>query len=653
MSLNLFAFFHINLNYSAIEENKRSEVIKKCYWPLLNIIKKHELNFGLEISGHTLEQIQTLDPKWIEFFKSLLHNKKCELIGSGYSQIIGPLVPYKLTLKNLEIGNNIYSEILQVRPNIALINEQAFSTGMISLYKQMGYETIITEWDNASSINADWDKEVGYLPHVIEDNEGNYINLIWNHSIAFQKFQRYVHGDIDKKDLIEYIKLNLNDKKRVFPLYGNDIEIFDFRPGRYMTEAQIIQSGEWKRIDDLLIELRSSQDINFIKVSDVVKLHKPKLSNLKLTSAAQPISVKKQSKYNILRWAVTGRDDLKINTDCWKIFSKMNQKNIDNIFKWKKLCYFWSSDFRTHITDNRWRKFLEELESFKINLGIDENEDKKEIKRSKSLIEPDTIYKDGKFITFKGKRICCKFNTNRGFAIEEYIDLNHNDKKVFGTLEHGYFDDIRFGADFYSGHTVFEAPGKHKITDLEKVDPEIYQIDNKIFLSCSISTIFGKIKKDWIICDDDGSINLRLSINSKDKNIGSLRLMHLTLNSDFFDEKKIFLTHNGGEKSEIFEVMKNIDFNHDKPISQLISANQGVGITQGKIEIGDYKKRIRLKFNKSDLSLVGLISSNYIKNKSLIRLMLSAREVDDTSKKSAINFDNLNIELKLVDNEIL
>ena len=265
MSLNLFAFFHLNLNYSAIDENKRTEVIKKCYWPLLNIIKKHELNFGLELTGHTLEQIQALDPEWIESFKSLLHNEKCELIGSGYSQIIGPLVPYKLTLKNLEIGNSVYSEILQVRPNIALINEQAFSTGMISLYKQMGYETIITEWDNASSINVDWDKEAGYLPHVIEDNEGNNINLIWNHSIAFQKFQRYVHGDIDKKDLINYIKLNKNDKKRVFPLYGNDVEIFDFRPGRYMTEAKVVQSGEWKRIDNLLKELRSSEDINFIK----------------------------------------------------------------------------------------------------------------------------------------------------------------------------------------------------------------------------------------------------------------------------------------------------------------------------------------------------------------------------------------------------
>ena len=128
--------------------------------------------------------------------------------------------------------------------------------------------------------------------------------------------------------------------------------------------------------------------------------------------------------------------------------------------------------------------------------------------------------------------------------------------------------------------------------------------------------------------------------------------MHITLNPKFFDKKIIFLTHNGGNNTEIFEIPMNEDFNHDKPISQLISANQGLGITKGIIEIGDYKKRLRLKFNKSDLSLVGLISCNIIKDKSLIRLILSAREVDDTSKNSEINFKNLNIKLKLVSDKI-
>ena len=39
-ALNLFAFFHLNLAYSSIEEEQRGEVIAKCYWPLLHFAEK-------------------------------------------------------------------------------------------------------------------------------------------------------------------------------------------------------------------------------------------------------------------------------------------------------------------------------------------------------------------------------------------------------------------------------------------------------------------------------------------------------------------------------------------------------------------------------------------------------------------------------------
>jgi hypothetical protein len=35
-----------------------------------------------------------------------------------------------------------------------------------------------------------------------------------------------------------------------------------------------------------------------------------------------------------------------------------------------------------------------------------------------------------------------------------------------GTLPHGYYDDIAFGNDYYTGHLVFESLGKPKVTDL-------------------------------------------------------------------------------------------------------------------------------------------------------------------------------------------
>ena len=55
----------------------------------------------------------------------------CEFVGSGYSQIIGPLVPAEVNGANLRLGNQVYEKMLGFRPDIALVNEQAYSAGLV------------------------------------------------------------------------------------------------------------------------------------------------------------------------------------------------------------------------------------------------------------------------------------------------------------------------------------------------------------------------------------------------------------------------------------------------------------------------------------------------------------------------------------------
>ncbi|MBK5939393.1 hypothetical protein [Halochromatium roseum] len=52
--LRLYSFFHLNLAYSAIEED-RPHVIERCYWSLLRLARQRALPFGIELSGYTLE----------------------------------------------------------------------------------------------------------------------------------------------------------------------------------------------------------------------------------------------------------------------------------------------------------------------------------------------------------------------------------------------------------------------------------------------------------------------------------------------------------------------------------------------------------------------------------------------------------------------
>ncbi len=102
--LNLYSIFHLNIAYSSIEEEQRSEVVERCYWPLLRLAEELDLPVGIEASGYTLDTIKKIDPSWITKFRSLLQDNKCEFVGSGYMQIIGPLVPAEVNNMNQRLG---------------------------------------------------------------------------------------------------------------------------------------------------------------------------------------------------------------------------------------------------------------------------------------------------------------------------------------------------------------------------------------------------------------------------------------------------------------------------------------------------------------------------------------------------------------------
>ena len=195
--LNVYSIFHLNLSFSSIEEEQRSEVINKCYWPLLNFIEELDLPVGIEAPGYTLETIQEIEPSWIAKLNTLLQVNKCEFVGSGYSQIIGPLVPAEVNRHNQQLGLEVYKQLLGVKPRIVLTNEQAYSAGIIGHYLDAGYDAIVMEWNNPWKYHPEWDKEWRYYPQNAVGANGKGIPIIWADSIAFQKFQRYTHGELD------------------------------------------------------------------------------------------------------------------------------------------------------------------------------------------------------------------------------------------------------------------------------------------------------------------------------------------------------------------------------------------------------------------------------------------------------------------------
>ena len=144
-----YLVFHLNLSFSSIEEDERTDVINRCYHPLLKLIEKTCFPIGIELTGSTLNEIEKLDKEWISKFKELLHSGECELIGSGYSQIIGPLVPHTVNSWNQSLGHDVYKKVLGTKPKISLVNENAFSQSLVDLYHKFNYQGLILDRNNA------------------------------------------------------------------------------------------------------------------------------------------------------------------------------------------------------------------------------------------------------------------------------------------------------------------------------------------------------------------------------------------------------------------------------------------------------------------------------------------------------------------------
>jgi hypothetical protein len=633
-TLHLFAFFHLNIMFSSIEEEQRAEVIRRCYWPLLDLAAEHG-PVGIEATGHTLEVIDALDPEWIGRCRALIAAGKVELIGSGYAQLIGPLVPARVTEENLRIGNAIYKGLLGVQPKIALINEQAYSAGLVGLYLDAGYGAILMDWDNPGAQHPEWPCETRYLPQQAVGSDSRVIDLIWTNTVAFQKLQRFAHGDIALDDYVGYVRTQLAKTDRALCLYASDAEIFDFRPGRYKTEEKIANCGEWKMLARAFGRLAQEKEFAFVAPSGVLPLTdmRDARQKLHLQSAACPVPVKKQRKYALARWAVTGRDDVAINAACQRVYEGIAAAKHDTA-AWKELCYLWSSDFRTHITDSRWADFCARLRAAEEKYAPASHR-KDAVPANTLRFVPANGRAESRFIDIETPMLKARLDRRRGLAIES-LQFAGQPAPVVGGLRHGHFDDIALQADWYTGDCVFEAPGEHKVTDLEWCEAHVWKdVDGDIVAHGLIATPLGPIRKTLRFDMHRPRVGFDIEFDWKEWGRGALRMGHFTLLPGAFEWTKLSLTtHNGGKKAETFSLNGHA-VDHGAAVSFLVSSSYGVGMTEGWAELGDGNTHVRIDVDRATAPLLGLLTHRPAAGSVFCQLQLSALELDETRKPCA------------------
>jgi hypothetical protein len=624
-ALSAFAFFHLNLAFSSIEEERRADVIARCYWPLLRLAEKHP-HIGVEASGYTLEQIALHDPAWIAKARALLAQNKIELIGSGYSQMIGPLVPGRVTAENLKIGNAVYEALLGVRPIVALVNEQAYSAGLVEHYLDAGYGALLMDWDNPSAHHPEWNPEYQHLPQYASGLDGRQIALLWTNTAAFQQLQRFVYDDIKLESYLGFVRGRKASSDRALCLYASDAEIFDFRPGRFRTEEKLPQASEWDRLDKAFAAVTSEPGMALVSPSEVLKLmQRPGAGHvLQLESVQCPVPVKKQRKYNLARWAVTGRDNIAVNAACQRIYQGMLGRDDPD---WKELCYLWASDFRTHLTEKRWTGFRARLAAAEAKYAS-AAPPAPSVPQSAPLAE--------RHLDIQAGTLSARLDRRRGLALEQ---LRFDGRALVGGLPHGSFADIALQADWYTGDCVFEAPGEHKITDLEWCEARIEKCENgDVIAHAEIETPKGRIQKHMRFCAAARRVDFDISFHWKDWGKGVLRLGHFTLLPQAFSLEELELvTTNGGRPERYKLAGSGID--HGGPVSFLVSSSHGLGMTDGWAQIGDRQNRLRIDIDRATAPLLGLLTHRPARLADgsagfFCQLQLSAMELDDTRKPS-------------------
>jgi len=623
--------FCMNLMFSALSEEERTVVLDRCMEPLLKLGEDGFI-FAIQMSGLSLEQLAKLRPKQLDRLKELIERPNCEFIGNGYSQIIQPLIPWEVNLKNQEIGMECYEEILGIRPKIAIVNEMAYSASSSRSFLEVGYDCLVMEWNNPYKAHPEWDSSFRYYPQKIDLGEGYETELVWGDTILTQTFQRYVHGEIDLNEYMIGLS-KYNNQDGALCLYSSDAEVFDFRPRRYGNEGN--REGEWLRIKKLLESVQSETDGLTLPSNIIQDFNKESSNLLKLESYWQPITVKKQDKYNINRWALTGRDDFNLNTKCHSLANAYKDGSPDND-DWRKLCFLWSSDLRTHIEENRWAHAQEIMTELEL----------KWLKKNVAIIKDSNLIKHkeysnlnkNRFIKLKTPQQSLKLDLKKGLSLREW---SVNGSPILGTLPHGTFEDISLAVDFYSCHSVIEPQGEHKITDLVNINPWIDdEHDDFIYVGMQIKQPGYNFKKKYSINRKRNEFLVEQTIEISKRSKSLIRSIHFTILPGIWDQENLFFkTSLGGDKLEHFNFGNKI-IDHTQNLNQLVSTRHGLGVTNGEIHIGDGKNSIIFKHDPSEAALVPRLQ--YLPQKNglyLLRLIYSAQELDETfieSNKSQI-----------------
>jgi len=600
-----FLLFHINMLFSAISEDLYDAVIRKCYWSILNLCENYHLPLNVELSKVSYEIINKRDPAWVVKLQELVEGGLIEIVESGYTQLIGPLVPEDLLKENLAHRVQASSSVSSF-----LVNEMALDLKTLAVYRNQKITKILFEEESvARLVNTRPSEMTRYSRLRFDDLEPQ--EVVWVSSMLFQQFQRYIHGSSSLSEYLEFFERDF-DKREYVSVYSSDAEIFNFRPGRYKNESNKYTDNEWDKIAKLVELLRDR--IDFVRIKDL-KLLKNEVK-IQFTASNSNL-VKKQRKYNLNRWYVSGRNDTFINSECLRAYKVFEQLNCEER---QELLYLWSSDFRTHIHEDRWNQYLQRLSTFSHRI-----EDRyKNIKPK--LCKENEMHNSSKFVFLLDK--------DNG-SIQK---VEHDGVLLMTSLKHSDFEYTDEASDFFSGGMiVFDQIRNSIATD--------YDFSNKVVTNyCDTYTEFVYEESDSNFSlvktvrrfKNCNSHYFNWSISCSEESRRLIRFGNF-----LFAASGVEAVGSSGRKTNYYFPLKDYG---EKSLNESMKISSSQCIPQLTDSLLVYfKSNVALEFKITGgktLNAAPLLSKLNLNGQDFFRLSYSVSEIDDTSRlrKDVVDF---------------
>jgi hypothetical protein len=633
--VRFYTAWHLNLNYSSIEKVDRPKVIEKCYWPLLNLAESTGCPQGIEISGSSLRMIEQLDPSWLKKLAALETAGLVEVIASGYEQIVGPLAPAKVNLANLTYGNEVIQELLGVSPSVSFVSEQCASSGVLAVHQDAGFGATVMEWENAWIANPSWPANLGWSPQRFKTSSG--IGIIWNHSRLFQGLQKFAHDELDLYSLTQMYEAAQGVPDAAFCFYGGDAETFDFRGGRFSTEA-LQRTGEWMSLENV-VRLTIDAGARWVRPSNLIQ-ELPSAGINPFTFENQ-ILTKKQAKYNAVRWAVCGRNNYELNSYAHRLSSSLspppgNHEQTDLA----AALPIWASDLRTHLTDLRWAELKSQhpgASSFSSSAERG-GADGKPI--GKSSHATGRVALESNFIRLL-------IDPSKGCTIDSAMIKCPCRVSLFGRLPYGSLGGPLHSPDWYSGNVVYQTPTEPQDSDIAVRVFDFEIAADGLALGTRFSTRSFDLTKTFRLVADESAFDTTFEFKLKADRVGTLRAGFMTLMPHAWDwESAVFGSHDGGFQANLWRLAK-VSFDMGLPVSPNVSATNVAGISEGNFWIADSQHKVEVELDQYSRGAALMLAVNRVSTNSLFRSFFSIQEHDDTFRPARGNVLRLSYRTRL------